>query len=49
MQSIVSRASETGLHPDDASLTAEIRPEEIPEVMNGYGLNMPESFVTVAT
>ena len=36
-------------YPDDASLIEEIRPEQIPEVMNGYGLNMPERFVTVAT
>lgn len=36
-------------YPDDASLVEEIRLEQIPEVMNGYGLNMPESFVTVAT
>lgn len=36
-------------YPDDASLVEEISPEQIPDVMNGYGLNMPESFVAVAT
>ena len=36
-------------YPDDASLVEEIRPEQIPEIMNGYGLYMPESFVAVAT
>ena len=36
-------------YPDDASSIEEIRPEQIPEIMNGYGLNMPESFVAVAT
>jgi catechol 2,3-dioxygenase len=36
-------------YPDGASFIGEIRPEEIPEIMNGYGLNMPVSFVTVAT
>lgn len=28
-------------YPDDASLIEQIRPEQIPEVMNGYGLSIP--------
>lgn len=36
-------------YPDDASLTVEIDPSQMAEVMNGYGINMPESFMTIGS
>ncbi len=34
---------------DDQSLIVEIKPEDMSEVMNGYGTNMPESFMTIGS
>ncbi len=36
-------------YPGNASLIEKIRPVQITEVMNGYGLSMQESFVAFAT
>ena len=36
-------------YPDDASLNIEIDPSEMADRMNGWALNMPESFMTVGS